>query len=64
MENAKKEIATPFAREAELEEKCRRLAELNAELDMDKHENEIVDGPQEQGEDDEKKKVKEERDER
>lgn len=58
VENAKKEIATPFAREAELEEKCRRLAELNAELDMDKHENEIVDGPQEQGEDDEKKKVK------
>ena len=35
-----------------------------AELDMDKHENEIVDGPQEQGEDDEKKKVKEEREER
>ena len=64
VENAKKEIATPFAREAELEEKCRRLAELNAELDMDKHENEIVDGPQEQGEDDEKKKVKEEREER
>ena len=39
------------AREAELEEKCKRLAELNAELNMDKRENEIVDGAEEQSED-------------
>lgn len=37
--------------EAELEEKCKRLAELNAELNMDKRENEIVDGAEEQSED-------------
>lgn len=51
VENAKAEIAKPFAREAELEEKCKRLAELNAELNMDKRENEIVDGAEEQSED-------------
>jgi hypothetical protein len=50
VENAKAEIAKPFAREAELEEKCKRLAELNAELNMDKRENEIVDGAEEQSE--------------
>ena len=50
VENAKAEIAKPFAREAELEEKCKRLAELNAELNMDRRENEIVDGAEEQSE--------------
>ena len=50
-ENAKAEIAKPFPDEAVLEEKSRRLAELNAELDMDRHENEILDGQEEQGED-------------
>ena len=39
VENAKAEIAKPFPDEAVLEEKSRRLAELNAELDMDRHEN-------------------------
>ena len=43
--------AMKLAREAELEEKCKRLAELNAELNMDKRENEIVDGAEEQSED-------------
>ena len=43
--------AMKYAREAELEEKCKRLAELNAELNMDKRENEIVDGAEEQSED-------------
>ena len=52
VENAKAEIAKPFPREAELDEKCKRLAELNAELDMDKRENEIVDDAEEQSEDD------------
>jgi len=48
MRHAKAEIAKPFAREAELEEKCKRLAELNAELNMDKRENELVDGAEKQ----------------
>jgi hypothetical protein len=50
VENAKAEIAKPFPDEAVLEEKSNRLAELNAELDMDRRENEIVDGAEEQGE--------------
>ena len=50
-ENAKAEIAKPFPDEAVLEEKSKQLAELNAELDMDRHENEILDGQEEQGED-------------
>ena len=51
VENAKAEIAAPFPLEAELDEKCKRLAELNAELNMDRRENEIVDGAEEQSED-------------
>ena len=51
VENAKAEIAAPFPLEAELDEKCKRLAELNAELNMDRRENEIVDGVDEQSED-------------
>jgi hypothetical protein len=51
VENAKAEIAKPFPDEAVLEEKSRRLVELNAELNMDKQENEILDGPEEQEED-------------
>ena len=50
VENAKAEVAKPFPDEAVLEGKSRRLAELNAELDMDRRENEIVDGAEEQGE--------------
>ena len=51
VENAKAEIAKPFPRESELDEKCKRLAVLNAELNMDRRENEIVDGAEEQSED-------------
>ena len=40
-----------FPDEAILEEKSRWLADRNAELDMDRHENEIWDGPEEQGKD-------------
>ena len=50
VENSKAEVAKPFPDEAVLEEKSRRLAELNAELDMDRRENEIVDGAEERGE--------------
>lgn len=46
MESAKQEIAKPFPREAELKEKSARLDKLNILLNMDKHENEIVDGIQ------------------
>ena len=66
VENAKAEIAKPFPDEAVLEEKSRRLAELNAELDMDRRENEIVDGAEEQGEEEreEKGKSRDDRDDR
>lgn len=43
-ENAKAEIAKPFPDEAVLEEKSRRLAELNAELDVVRQENVILEG--------------------
>ena len=46
MESAKQEISKPFPREAELKEKSARLDKLNILLNMDKHENEIVDGIQ------------------
>ena len=44
VENAKAEIAKPFPDEAVLEEKSRRLAELNAKLDVDRLENVILEG--------------------
>ena len=50
LENAKAEVQKPFPREEELKIKSARLAELNALLDMDKRENEIVDGEREDGE--------------
>lgn len=50
VENAKAEVATPFPDEAILQEKSKRLDELNAELNMDKRENEIADDEQEQDE--------------
>lgn len=48
---AKIRVAKSFPDEAILEEKSKWLAELNTELDMDRHENEILDGPEEQGKD-------------
>ena len=47
---AKTKDPKSFPDEAILEERFRRLDELNAELDMDRHENEISDGLEEQGE--------------
>ena len=44
LENAKAEVERPFPQEEELSKKMERLAELNALLDMDHHDNEIVDG--------------------
>ena len=42
--NAKAEVEKPFAKEDELKRKMARLDELNILLNMDKKENEIVDG--------------------
>jgi uncharacterized membrane-anchored protein YhcB (DUF1043 family) len=47
IERTKEEIEKPFALEAELEEKLQRLSVLNAELSLDKHENELVDEAEE-----------------
>ena len=47
LESAKIEVEKPFPHEEELKMKSARLAELNALLDMDKKENEIVDGERE-----------------
>ena len=44
LENAKAEVRKPFLQEEELAAKTARLNELNALLNLDKAENEIVDG--------------------
>ena len=44
LENAKAEVQKPFPQEEELKAKSERLNELNAMLNLDKRENEIVDG--------------------
>lgn len=44
LENAKVEVQKPFPQEEELKAKTERLNELNALLNLDKKENEIVDG--------------------
>ena len=46
LENAKAEVQKSFPQEEELKTKSARLNELNAMLDLDKRENEIVDGEQ------------------
>lgn len=44
LENAKLEVQKPFPQEEELKTKTARLNELNAMLNLDKRENELVDG--------------------
>jgi hypothetical protein len=44
LENAKVQVQKPFPQEEELQTKTERLNELNALLNLDKAENEIVDG--------------------
>ena len=44
METAREQIEIPFEKENELQSKSARLAELNILLNMDKHENEMLDG--------------------
>lgn len=50
VEIAKQEVEKPFPREEELKAKSARLEQLNILLNMDKRENEIVDGVQDEGE--------------
>ena len=50
VEIAKQEVEKPFPREEELKAKSARLDHLNILLNMDKRENEIVDGVQDEGE--------------
>lgn len=57
-ETAKKEVEKPFAKEEELKAKNARLDELNILLNMDKRENEIVNGEPDEGETVERKKEK------
>ena len=50
VEIAKQEVEKPFPREEELKGKSARLDQLNILLNMDKRENEIVDGVPDEGE--------------
>ena len=50
VEIAKQEVGKPFPREEELKAKSARLDQLNILLNMDKRENEIVDGLPDEGE--------------
>ncbi len=50
LETAKVEVEKPFAQEEELKQKMARLNELNALLNVDKRENEIVGGEPDEGE--------------
>jgi N12 class adenine-specific DNA methylase len=49
MENAKAEVERPFPQEAELAENTERLNEVNIALNLDKRENEIVEGEPDEG---------------
>ena len=48
--NAKEQLGKPFAKDKELKQKEARLRELNALLNVDKRENEMVDEEPEQDE--------------
>lgn len=54
-EVAKVDVDKPFSQEEELKAKTARLNELNALLNVDKRENEIVDGEPDEGDDEPKK---------
>ena len=59
MNNAKEEIEKPFPQEEELRTKSARLAELDAMLNMDKRENETLDGEIEEDEPEQTKRKEE-----
>ena len=50
LENARAELQTPFAREAELAEKTKRLKELNILLNMDEKDKTLMDDGPDEGE--------------
>ena len=50
LENARAELQTPFAREAELAEKTKRLKELNILLNMDQKDKTLIDSAPDEGE--------------
>ena len=56
LETATAEVDKPFPQEDELKTKLARLDELNILLNLDKRENEIVDGEPDEGEPKEKKR--------
>ncbi len=51
LENARTELAAPFAREEELAEKTARLKELNILLNMDEKDKTLMDDTPDEGED-------------
>ena len=57
LENARTELATPFAREEELAEKTARLKELNILLNMDEKDKTLIDEAPDEGEDPPVRKV-------
>ncbi len=63
LENAKAEVEKPFSQEEELRQKTERLNELNIKLNMDKRENEIVDGDRDEDDKSQTDRKKEDRDE-
>ncbi len=57
LENARTELATPFAREEELAEKTARLKELNILLNMDEKDKTLIDEAPDEGEEPPMRKV-------
>ena len=57
LENARTELATPFAREDELTEKTARLKELNILLNMDEKDKTLIDEAPDEGEEPPMRKV-------
>ena len=57
LENARTELATPFAREEELTEKTARLKELNILLNMDEKDKTLIDEAPDEGEEPPVRKV-------
>lgn len=57
VQNARTELATPFAREDELAEKTARLKELNILLNMDEKDKTLIDEAPDEGEEPPMRKV-------
>ena len=57
LENARAELATPFAREEELAEKTKRLKELNILLNMDQKDKTLIGSAPDEGEEPPARKV-------